>query len=166
MSEPRWITEAEVFGLGSEIKVAEVTLTNAQIITLPTVPVVIVPAPGIGNIVSFITAVVLLDTSAGVYTNGPTGTDSGMAFSTGVFDVSTYGLQGNYGLQAKGIQVFGQFVQWNSDLGLAPSLILGSLSDFENKSIEIYISSTNGNLTGGNTANTMKVIVCYLPIKL
>lgn len=65
---PRWITEAEVASLGEELQVANVTLTNEQILTLPTTGVEVIPAPGEGKIIVPFGGVVVLDARAGIYT--------------------------------------------------------------------------------------------------
>lgn len=55
--------------LRSDIMLSKtVTLTNDQILTLPTTPVELVPAPGIGKLIRFLGATLIIDARAGAYT--------------------------------------------------------------------------------------------------
>src|SRR5882724_3632747 len=102
MSEPRFITAAEVQQDIGNLKTATVVLTNAQIIALPTTNAILIPATETLNYDSFPTklfsivkAVLILDASAGAFTN----VDGSNKISLGVgSDFSlTIGRVGNVG---------------------------------------------------------------------
>lgn len=144
---------------------ASVTLTDAQIKALPTTPVELVAAPGAGKILLILSAFMLLDTSAGAYTNVN-------AAATGGVDIGG---------------AYGNFMQVLDPAGLVPALegtdvlafkldtavyISGdqvynnvaayTVGDYVNTPIIIDLeNSSDGNFTGGNAANTLKVTALY-----
>lgn len=153
------------------VHAASVTLNNAQILTLPTVPVEVIPAPGAGKIVIPIAGFVLQSWPDGYGAiDSPflvVGTD-GLGDTACFFSIDddTYGFFSNpWGSEIRGVSCFswGQF-----GLPAAPSAVLNQgESDTSGKAI--VVRATNGsnvNFTGGGTSNTLKVTIYYALVDL
>lgn len=152
------------------VRSASVTLTDAQIKALPTTPVEIVPAPGAGKTLLFIRGYAFL-TLAAVYTNVN-------AESTGVMATGTGGLQsaqtpmgdGNW-LDVGVGTFFGHITACHVDgypLAATPGEVVGGLlSNVTNTPMQFVVANaSDGNYTGGNAANTLKISALYTVIDI
>lgn len=167
--EADWETLESGGGGGSDVvQKASITLTDAQIKTLPTAPRDIVAAPGAGKIIVPISAMVILNTTAGAY--------------TGVTDASfQLSMQGTY----VSAPVIAQASLLDTGINILPMLIpiaengTGAFDgtvvtrnnaiqgDWENKPLQIFdFYAGIGNYGGGNSANTMKVLVSYIIVDI
>lgn len=166
---------------GGGLEVATVTLTNTQIKALPTTPVQLVAAPGVGSFLHYIGGVAVLNNTAGVYGN----VDAGGGNFAGLTIKSD-------GTVTKWIHsIFGD-LSWGLTDGSAPVVLSlapyadmytaltagvgGSyhapldgwpdyLTEIENRAM-IAVMSNSGNLTGGHAANTLKVTVFYSVVSI
>jgi hypothetical protein len=172
------------------VKKATVTLTNAQIKTLPTTDVEIVAAPTQPNrILHLIGAYVLCDSRAGAYTNlgssggGITSLEISGGGSTGLnapkmADINAW-LGGNrrFGAFIPRMSVFdADDVDVTTTYALAgqaySGMVTGNItSEPFGRNIEVYATNyTNefgsdlGNFTGGHADNSMRVTVLYVEI--
>lgn len=141
--------------------VARRTITNAEIKTLPTTPVVVAPAPGAGKAYVHVATHLVCDATAGVYTNIN-------AAAVGPF--ATYGSN----VSATATMVNGD-VDWiladNSAVNYAlfsgKSIDGGALADVENQTLRLGMTNgLDGNLTGGHPANTLKVSTIYYIVEV
>lgn len=146
-----------------------VTLTNAQIKALGAgTAVTIVPPPGVGKAFNFVSGFVVLNTTAGVYTN--VNVAAYFQFTLEGFWASV-GMVGNpMNLMLTGGGVYGAFFAPAS----SGTVAAGSNTVSEVNSVADYIdnyalqlSGGNGGagaFTGGNAANTLKITVLYMII--
>jgi len=130
------------------IKVATVSITNAQMLALRATPITLVSAPGAGKVTEFISAVILFDRTA-VYTEA----DDNMAVR---FD-STTGLIVSEAIEATG------FVDAAADavtVAIPKVDPLGVKTLCENKALVLH--NTGGDeYGGGNAANVVRVRTQY-----
>ena len=154
-------------GSGQVVSVfqASAVLTNAQLLALPTTPLVLVPPPGAGLLLRFMGGFVSKDFTAGAYAN--VGGNAAMYFvydTVSVFDVASYLEDGggtlgwmagasvrqmNYGPQAQ-------------TLGTAGTVLpVPSGADLRDTNIGFSIDNGGQNFTGGDAANTMLVSTFY-----
>jgi hypothetical protein len=156
------------------IKRASVTLTNAQVKALPTTPIQIVAAPGVGMIVVPFYAWFAVNWTAD-YTNINALARIGVGYSGALASVLAqfYETTGDVSnLLADGASHSG-FLSSNStpfDTGNGV-LALSGVGQFHdepgviNTALEIFAANpTAGNFTGGNASNTIKVTVLYTTI--
>jgi hypothetical protein len=173
----KWIAGAGNGGSGS-LLVASVTLNNDQILALPTTPVEIVEAPGVGKALHYIGGFAVLDNRAGTYGN------VGEVGDPGVGNASVLRIvNGNW--QSSIVAVWDWALTDGSDkvaFSLAPysdrfeltgqpdpQTTIDGWSDylpaFENQPMSIRCGngwvSPIGDLTGGDPANTLAVTVYY-----
>lgn len=164
----------ELFGV---VRLASLTLTDAQIKALPTTPVTIVPAPGIGFIVKPFAFTIITNTSAGAYTN--------IDATYADFHLDRAGNYASYGpvddaaavpVMQRFSQIFGAAGAAVYD-GLVPTVSatpnvaaleyvqpdsLPGVVVIENVPLDLKIENNGtGNLTGGNAANWIKFDVFY-----
>lgn len=137
------------------LQVAEVTLTDAQIKALPTTPIQIVATPGAGKYIKYLGSALVLDVTAGIYTNLNT---SSMNIRRVGQNPLTVDFSGSYLEDNSNIWVY-QDTSVNDDGVPVP------IAELENLAIEISSQNT-GNLTGGNAANTLKITVYYIVVDL
>lgn len=160
----------------SQICLAEKILTDAQIKALPTTPVEIVAAPGVGHAILPITSFWIIDASEGAYTNISTdGAYLTLAYTGGV-ELCAY-IANDSSLSVQDFENFffsatkqiwtltqgqGFLAFWGPGTGTGFSQAAGNnATGVENKALNIRGASGGGNLTGGNAANTLKVALLY-----
>jgi hypothetical protein len=144
-----------------------VTLTDAQIKTLPTTPITVVPAPGEGFAVFPVSASIIGNNMAAVYTNKDATAQILISMGAGELTVLAPGDAYYLGDNAD---------EWFGDCPplLAVPEAAGQATGYgyyrdqiENKAISVWASNgALGNLTGGNAANSMQVTVHYKIITL
>lgn len=144
------------------------TLTDAEIQALPTTAPLIVPAPGSGQMHRFISGVIVLDTTAGAYTNVDLQTILYLFYEAQGFSASN-----NVFASSDALTVAQQTV-----INLTP-IVRGQpendpqiedhapLSAVDGQPLLFGIYNANpGDFTGGHPANTMRIAVTYLTIDL
>lgn len=151
---------------------ATVTLTNAQIKALPTTAIEIVPAPDSGQVNIPVAVIVTTDTSAAAYTN--IGVDAYLFIGTDAADwcYPAANESGSHVLLTALLGVANKYILLNtaasqvpiSGWGIVANPVL--LTQADGKSLNVKISGNSGALTGGNTANSMTVAVCYMVIDI
>ena len=142
-------------GGGGELKAARATIPHAQILTLPTLPVVILPAPaaGLGNVVFMIS--MWLNPFLGNYTNVDpaakaimTYQPSPMGFGANIpSDILTGGIA----------PTLGTLESSSPAINLVQSINAGSPS-----ALSLFFSNAAaGDFTGGNAGNILQVHMWY-----
>lgn len=154
-----------ISGGGGGIQTATLTLTNAQILTLPTTAVQVIAAPRSGVMLVPVGTMVSANTTAAVYTNVTVAPTTALNVSYGntvppsaSFNIAV--LQETnctiFGAQAKQQFVASVGASDDGNGGLFPP----GGHDFS--ATGIFVSATNtGNFTGGNAANSILVSVAY-----
>jgi hypothetical protein len=136
-------------------------LTDAQIKALPTTLVELVPAQGVGKIVSFLQAV-FSSNSIIPYTNLDADF-AGIISWEGSAEAATYVDQGFFGNESRVAVI-------NPQGNITGSFIYGASGNlflFENMALTLGIyNNTLGNLTGGDSANTISVTILYTIVDL
>ena len=127
----------------------EITLTDAQIKALPTTPIVVLANPG-GKVYQPLYVQIFADFTAGAYTNVNAGVFT-TVYSMGR-DQDTAQRSGDFFTDNGGVSYF--------FMPLEPTPASWDYQDADPITLEIS-NAANGNFTGGNAANTMKVIVTY-----
>jgi len=167
------------------IKSATVTLTDAQIKALPTTPVEVVPAPGVGKITLLQQAFLVVDAQGGAYTIGAPAVEFwiGHAANGAYSQTNTYQLADDfYQLLGddSGVYAFVMSPYYLSSPGgtaplNGPTNIIGS---FDYIAIDESVvnrpllfgarHSSEGpvDFTGGDPANTLKVTCFYAVVNL
>jgi hypothetical protein len=124
-----------------------VTLTDDQIKALPTTPVEILAAPGTNRVFSFISATMLLNSSA-VYTN--------VASAAVQFRLSAGGQNfASYLVADNSLDTDTGIFQFNFQASAFGEVLSNSAVNLE------LVNPILGDLTGGNAANTLTVSVIY-----
>lgn len=154
-----------------------VTLTDAQIKTLPTEAVTLVAAPGAGKVIHLIGGLGVLTWGVAApnskYTNVTT-TDGYLLLKVGnqqsagiVTDDVFTDLASFFGNDGQTNYVdFPHGPLFSSSTGGTVFGSCGSLVNIENAAIVIEGSNSGGNFTGGHANNTLKVTVIYQVITL
>lgn len=134
---------------------ASVTLTHAQILTLPTTPVEVVPAPGAGLILSPVNMLAYFH-GTDPYTNYD-GTGAQLGLLQGGFSILAVPMAGLVTYEdADAVQPFNAHNAYTE--GTAANDLA---SEFVDQPLMVYADNTLGNYTGGNVANTLKITVWY-----
>ncbi len=163
----------EFFGPITSANVASVhentvlTLTNAQVLALPTTPVNIIAAPGAGFVIQVIRATGVLDASAGAYTNVDAAAAAFFAYGGNTPKASNAALlTGTATVAQDSIFLWGGAGVSTAVL-VTNGAIAGLLSNYENVAIDLAVdNNAMGVFTGGNAANTLKISIDYLIIPL
>lgn len=166
------VTHAAPGGMLAKLYQRTVTLTDAQIKALPTTPMELVPASGIGKIIHPVGVSVLIDVTAGSYTNIDATSvfivsyDSGSGFS--LYGATTHWLEAYYvsGMLADNSEPWFSMMGragWHDATGdVWPYLAYLGITNCANKNLALKASNgALGDYTGGNAANTLKVTVLY-----
>lgn len=153
---------------GGGVQTATVTLTDAEIKTLPTTPVEIVPAQGTDTMISFLKGIVVIDNTAGAYTNVHT---ESATRGTGLFNLGEppIAFQESARVDAAWALVDGSEIvvaEAPMESHPLPSGDLSGNSDYtssvENQPLVFkWQNGALGDFTGGNAANTLTVTLVY-----
>lgn len=154
---------------GSGYLVAEVTLTDAQIKTLPSIPVEVIPAPGAGKINLITACCCILNTTAGGYIGVA---DASLSLKNNALNIDlNIPALTQVGLQTPGHNFYQLSIPYISE---GAGTFVGQevtqeflVSTLENQAIVItdYWAGVS-NYTGGNAANTLKVKAYYVVVDL
>ena len=159
---------------GATILVSTTTLNNADIKALPTTGITVVAAPAAGFAISPLMATLYSKTSAGAYTNINAAAELSVRFSApgqglgyivndaAIANGSATLLSDLLGtVTNKRSTLIPEQTTENADnWGPLPFVI--DVAEFNGIALKIKIDNQgSGNLTGGNVANTLKVIVYY-----
>jgi len=163
-------------GGGGALLSATVTLTDAQIKALPTTPVELVAAPGIGMGLIFMGAFFNKPQLTNEYTNisdldiiqiiydGVSESYLDRAFQE---DIASSITQITLLIgQTIPYQFYDPPAPYRANQGYIEPILLVSNSTIENKAIVLQAITSNGDFTGGNAANTLKVTVYYTIVDL
>lgn len=141
-----------------------VTLNNDQIKALPTTPIEIISSPGPSKMIAAKSLTISLNDTAGAYTNVDNTLDSYAALIYG----ATYEADATEAIQGLTNYIFTpqRGIVIIAGVGIKTTVQF-SIAQTENMGIYLYFDNNSlGNITGGNAANTMKVIVSYEVIDL
>lgn len=156
-------TQLPTFAAGSPFVAFQLApaqaLTNAQILTLPTVAVAIAApaAPGAGFFILPIMAWVRINATAGAYTNVDAAAGIRVRTVTGVITL----------LETEDKPTLFNAASSNALIAGAGDSGAGILASFENRALEILApNGAAGNFTGGNAANSgsVRVLWALLPV--
>ncbi len=158
------------------IRTSTVTLTNAQILSLPTVPVTVIPAPGAGLINMPLWYMLKADFSGGAYTNIHASGYASFAWA-GIPTLASGYIANDASTTpalTRASTFFGTATNWyhilyplvfdtdptTNEWGVFPSIF--AVGDIDNELLWLQFNNNGaGNLTGGNAANTLKVVTYY-----
>lgn len=163
---------------GAGILRATASLTNAQILALPTTPVTIIAAPSAGTYITFLGGSLVIDTTGAAYTNIDATYAACAVYYLGDFtqwiaagpvDDATYSLtrftQG-FGTGAHLLWNLAVYQDTPSDGNAGIYWTLPGLipeATFNGTAVAIAMDNNgSGNLTGGNAANSMTVTLYYV----
>lgn len=162
--------DGEEMQVPEAVKSVTYTLSNAEIKALPTTGVELKPAPGVGSRYQIVGGAAIADFTAGGYTNADATLGNGLYIAAGS--------------AISGIVPLNNFFETNlmtftdepftfdilprmlaNEVGDGVNPNIGMVSYFDNQPLTVkYDNNSAGNFTGGNAANTMKLIVLFRTI--
>lgn len=156
---------------GATLYRASVTLTNAQILALPTTAVTVVPAPASGYEILLVKGLWRSAFTAGAYTNVDADSFAFYQWSDGnlmsqyLANDATDSITGMDDFFGTAVDLVAQFAPWEHST--TPADGWGTLPQIEiwEAGFGVQIKADNngaGNFTGGNAANTLRVVTWYL----
>lgn len=159
----------------ANLSLATVTIPHADILTLPTTPVELIPAPGVGKRIVPIQWDLFGDFSAGAYTNIVPASFAYLVSRLGGIDYSSY-LADDLTVYISefndffttAAKVHASLDVWNLTDPSWGSLAYGEPAGatLQNAALDLFAANGSaGNLTGGNAANTLTVRVLYLVVE-
>ncbi len=160
----------------SQIQLATVTLTDAQIKALPTTPITIVAATGAGRLIQPMFAYLWAKTASGAYTNINSGGFltvrvngfGGMGFvpnDASIAAGSKTRLSDFLGTTTPQMTPLAAYFDTEGVDGWGPVGVVQPSTAGVNQPLEITIDNGgSGNLTGGNAANSLIAMVTYLEV--
>ncbi len=130
------------------MRVAEVSVTHAQILTLHTTPITIIEAPADGKFIQVISAVLVNDWTANYTATSPI---LALEYAVGVASVAT-------------VSDSDTFVASTGDLAIKLSITgtLGTKSEIN--ALPVLLTNTGGAFSDGNAANVWRVRLTYVII--
>lgn len=151
----------------SAVRKVTVQLTDAQIKALPTTPIQMLPAPGVGKMYAVVIGVAALDVTAGTYSN--IGVTSSLYIAAGAGSALSAAYDENWdgALQDSSAIHIIHFAPMMGAQAPAHSLWNADKPNYEN--LPLTIKSNNGasgNFTGGHAANTLRLTVYYVIVDL
>lgn len=165
------------------IKRKLITLTNSQIIALPTTPITLVSAQGSDTLIEPVLATVYCKSSGGAYATINAAGSLGVGWNNAGSITDVLGYVPNdagitYGSTTRLTDLLGstavrravllplQQTEGTNQWGLM-SFVVSDPTNLTNKDLVIYIdNSGSGVLTGGNAANTLVVNLWYSVVLL
>lgn len=147
---------------------SKVTLTNNQIKALPTTFQTIIPAPGTNRIALFCRGLLILNTTAGAYTNVAGANFTGdLQHRTSQISASNYldNLRTKLGAAAVSYISLTAFIDGFTATTTGLLENSDNASSDINDSVELALFNGSpglGDFTGGNAANTMTIHASYL----
>ena len=159
---------SSVFPSGGLIHSFTKTLTDAQIKSLPTGPgdVLLLAAPGGGNVAVLVMAYITINTVAGAYTN--VNADANMKIINSENDTVSITDATRFKTALEFGSISGQMLISNANPGagsFAGVLVTGVTEDLALTDGSLVLTGSNvgdGAFTGGNAANYMNVSIAYL----
>lgn len=153
---------------GSSYLSATVTLTDAQIKALPTTYIEVVATPGANKLLVFIKAVLFFDFEVGVWFYGNVSSNNAMfiSYDDDFYDASNYSRLTSE--SAPAVSIVSSSNKPNStDYPNSTLTEVNSVyGDIVNRPLKLVMYNDDGDLTGGNAANTLKVTVYYVVVDL
>lgn len=149
------------------VRCARVTLTDAEIKSLPSSAVEVIPAAGVGKILVVLLTFVELDARQGAYTNLSGATCKlSLNYANGTDNGVSQPVDENSTLFFSVAQIArAQLLPHGSNNAWATVATVGPDIDLENAAVEIGLDNAGaGDLTGGHESNRMVVTVLYVEL--